>query len=159
MSVYSSVDPAPALVEKTVEHLRSLLLNATTATLFERYKAMFALRNRNTPDAVRALCDSLDDKSALFRHEVCFVLGQMQNPLSFDDLVKVVRNETEHAMVRHEAAEALGALEGSEAILAEFAKHNAPIIRESVEVALDINEYNASSEFQYGGFKELLATD
>jgi deoxyhypusine monooxygenase len=46
-------------------------------------------------------------------------------------------------MVRHEAAEALGAIPSDEVleVLNRFAKDEIPIVRESCEAALDIHDY------------------
>lgn len=78
-----------------------------------RYGAMFALRNRGGANAVHELGSALvtDASSALLRHEVAFVLGQMQHPAALDALAEALARPAEHSMVRHEAAEALGALE------------------------------------------------
>lgn len=38
--------------------------------LFDRYAAMFALRNRGSPEAVDAIVATLAARSALLRHEV-----------------------------------------------------------------------------------------
>lgn len=73
---------------------------------------MFSLRNRGTEEAVLALCEGFNDQNALFRHEIAYVLGQMQHQASVPALTKVLHNEVEHRMVRHEAAEALGAVGG-----------------------------------------------
>lgn len=51
---YCSVDPAPPAVRKSVPELRLTLLNETLP-LFERYRAMFALRNLGSEEAVLAL--------------------------------------------------------------------------------------------------------
>lgn len=51
---YCSVDPAPPAVKKSVAELRLSLLNETLP-LFERYRAMFALRNLGSEEAVLAL--------------------------------------------------------------------------------------------------------
>lgn len=53
---YSSVDPAPPAVSKSVSELRSILLDESLP-LFERYRAMFALRNLGDEEAVLALGD------------------------------------------------------------------------------------------------------
>ena len=57
-----------------------------------------------------ALCSGFNSKSALLRHEVAYVLGQMQNEVAIPTLIQVLIDESEHVMVRHEAAEALGAI-------------------------------------------------
>ncbi len=55
-------------------------------------------------------------------------------------------NTTEHGMVRHEAAEAIGAIGDSEcvALLQRFVKDSDELVRESCEVALDAVEYWAA---------------
>ena len=81
MSPYNSVDPAPADPNHTSLSTEavSALLTDHSLPLFDRYKAMFTLRNRGGDDAVRALGDALtaDTTSPLFRHEVAYVLGQL----------------------------------------------------------------------------------
>jgi len=36
----------------------------------------------------------------LFRHEIAYVLGQMQHPVSIPALAEVLKTKEEHAMVR-----------------------------------------------------------
>jgi deoxyhypusine monooxygenase len=145
---YLSVDPAPA-AEKHVstEQLKSVLLDATQS-LFDRYRAMFSLRNRNTPDAALALAEGFNDKSALFRHEIAYVMGQMENPVTVPALKKVLVDHSEHRMVRHEAAEALGAIgtKECEEILQVYLTDSEQVVRESCEVALDIMDYWAPTK-------------
>lgn len=45
--------------------------------------------------------------------QVAYVLGQLQDKSSTDALVKTLMDTSEHPMVRHEAAEALGAIAGN----------------------------------------------
>lgn len=106
------MDPAPGEASIVpVEELKKKMLD-TNLSLFDRYRAMFSLRNRGTEEAVLALCEGFDDQNALFRHEIAYVLGQMQHQASVPALTRVLNNEVEHRMVRHEAAEALGAVGG-----------------------------------------------
>ena len=74
---------------------------------------MFALRNRGGDAAATQLGMTLvqDTSSALLRHEVAYVLGQMQLPCAVPALAESLRRHNEHRMVRHESAEALGAIE------------------------------------------------
>jgi HEAT repeat protein len=71
-------------------------------------------------------------------------------------------NRNEHAMVRHEAAEALGAVgtftdktndknKADVLTLLEQLEHDDPhrVVRESAAVALDIAKYWMDDEFQY----------
>ena len=53
---YASVDPAPPSSDKNIESLKLTLTNAD-ASLFARYRAMFALRNQATAEAAIALAE------------------------------------------------------------------------------------------------------
>ena len=55
---YSSVDPAPPAAKKSIPELRTSLLDEALP-LFERYRAMFALRNNGSEEAVLALGDGV----------------------------------------------------------------------------------------------------
>ncbi|CAO1629141.1 unnamed protein product [Sympodiomycopsis kandeliae] len=212
---FAPIDPAPAFPvsssqpgasaasTSTSELLSSIPSYRTTLldqsqTLFDRYRAMFSLRNAvhaarrqvETPnlsstersaiqqkgrEAVLALCDSLSDGSALFRHEVCFVFGELAHASCVPAMLKVLSDDKEHEMVRHEAAEALGAVveEGDEVeveqaeqsqesksvslteqVMTELKRwaedKDAPrVVRESCIVALDEMAYNNDpSQFQ-----------
>jgi deoxyhypusine monooxygenase len=78
-SAYTSIDPAPPsskllagqpkpddLSESAIASLRTTLLDISVP-LFQRYRAMFALRNIGTPAAVDALAAGFSDDSALFK--------------------------------------------------------------------------------------------
>lgn len=172
---YTSIDPAPPSSDKVqplkgssgllsgrpnptgisstdVPALRATLLD-TKLPLFERYRAMFALRNIGTPAAVDALADGLADDSALFKHEIAFVFGQLLSPHSVPALLRVLQDGSEQEMVRHEAAEALGGIATPEVLphLKEWmSRTDAPrVVRESCMVALDMWEYENSDQFQY----------
>lgn len=140
---YLSVDPAPPLSkELTIEELKNDL-NNTNLSLFQRYRAMFALRDKNNDEAAIALLTGFSDNSALFRHEVAYVLGQMQREVTIEGLQKILSDKKEHSMVRHEAAEALGAIGGNivQQILEEFKNDEEVVVLQSCEVALDTMDY------------------
>nr|NVI76104.1 nero [Cucujiformia] len=100
---YTSVDPAPPAQATDVKILRSTLINEEMS-LFERYRAMFALRNIGSKEAVEALGEALRYGSALFKHEIAFVLGQMQNEHSVKYLKESLEDTDENEMVSHECA-------------------------------------------------------
>jgi len=89
---YTSVDPAPASSgllrgppkvesssEESIENLQKQLLDKSLP-LFERYRAMFALRNVGTPAAVDALASGFTDDSELFK---CVLQSRFfQSPIS-----------------------------------------------------------------------------
>jgi deoxyhypusine monooxygenase len=155
LSPYNSYDPAPPSPETdqyTTTVLGDRLLDVNLP-LFSRYQAMFALRNRGGEECVIQLGRALvkDESSALLRHEVAYVLGQMAHPAAIMPLAESLRRSEEHSMVRHESAEALGAIEGDESetkqckeLLREFANplhEKDEVVRESCEVALDTMDY------------------
>ena len=157
-----SIDPAPPLAQTTAQpfipELQVALLN-TKLPLFQRYRAMFALRDLSSPPdlptavaAVQALASGFSDRSTLFRHEIAFVFGQLSHPASIPSLVTTLSNTEEESMVRHEAAEALGSLgdeDGVEEILRHFLKDPEQVVRDSVVVALDMAEFEKTGEKEY----------
>ncbi|KAK9422402.1 putative Deoxyhypusine hydroxylase [Seiridium unicorne] len=159
-SDFASIDPAPPMPEtsQTVEDLEKTLMD-TKAPLFLRYRAMFALRDLASPPdlptavpAVLALAKGFADSSALFRHEIAFVFGQLSHPASIPALTAALSDTEEASMVRHEAAEALGSLgdeEGVEDILKRFLHDKEKVVRESVIVALDMVDYEQSGQAEY----------
>lgn len=91
-SQYPCIDPAPAASHSPlVTAAHSAALSSSTAvlsipeleatlldtklSLFERYRAMFALRNDGSRDAVLALAKGFEDESALFRSVSLSVLS------------------------------------------------------------------------------------
>ena len=168
-SDFASIDPAPPLAEsdKSVEQLAKTLMDASLP-LFLRYRAMFALRDLASPPdlptavpAVEALAQGFSDSSALFRHEIAFVFGQLSHPASIPALTSALSNLDEASMVRHEAAEALGSLgeeEGVEDILKRFLQDKEKVVRDSVIVALDMAEYEKGEQAEYALIPEVGAS-
>jgi len=150
---FGSVDPAPPSDEQDTTKLKTLLLDESLP-LFDRYRAMFSLRNKGDEEAIKALGEGLNCSSALFRHEIAFVLGQAASPHAVNELIGRLADTEENPMVRHECAEALGGIASPgvevETELAKYLSSDQPaVVRESVVVALDMADYNNSTEFQY----------
>ncbi|KAK0539357.1 deoxyhypusine hydroxylase [Tilletia horrida] len=194
-----SLSSSPSHTRDLLTSYRTTLLAGDKLSLWERYRAMFSLRNvvhaaarasekcqqtaaktadasvrqeqsqlaaewdKVGNDAVLALADGLQDKSALFRHEICFVFGELSHPASIPSMIRVLADSAEHEMVRHEAAEALGGIaeeaaessgdqaDAERASIDDVVKElkrwaedmNAPrVVRESCIVALDEMAYN-----------------
>lgn len=154
---YLSVDPAPPAEERDVGRLREALLDESRP-LFERYRAMFALRNAGGEEAALALAEGLHCGSALFRHEVGYVLGQLQHEAAVPQLAAALARCAENPMVRHECAEALGAIARPACLAALQAHADDPerVVRESCEVALDMYEHETGRAFQYADGLEQL---
>ena len=149
-SPFDSVDPAPPSEISEVAKLREILCDENER-MFQRMRALFSLRNKGGNDAVDALCDAFNSESALLKHEIAYVLGQMQNSHAVPMLIDRLSDEVEDLMVRHEAAEALGAIGDRTAMdtLARFVDDPEPVISESCEVAIDLLEWVQSKEFEY----------
>ncbi|KAH9815120.1 armadillo-type protein [Melampsora americana] len=172
---YGTVDPAPSMIRamhdtvpgsENLSEMRSILLDRGLS-LFQRYRAMFGLRDAVgrasgvaggegetiARTAVDALAAGFADESALFRHEIAYVFGQLSHPASVPALLTVLKNGKEDEMVRHEAAEALGSIATPDVLeaLKTFASIDEPsrVVRESCEVALDMYDYENSTDFQY----------
>ncbi|KAK1392686.1 Deoxyhypusine hydroxylase [Heracleum sosnowskyi] len=149
-SPFLSVDPA-APSGSSVHQLREVLLDEDKK-MYERYSALFGLRNHGGDEAISAIVKALGANSALLRHEVAYVLGQLQNKSATDELSGVLKDVHEHPMVRHEAAEALGSIADGQctALLEEFVKDPEPIVSQSCEVALSMLEFEkAGKAFEY----------
>ncbi|KAH6676713.1 putative Deoxyhypusine hydroxylase [Halenospora varia] len=160
-SDFASIDPAPPapLMEEaeSIETLEKKLMDSNLP-LFIRYRAMFGLRDLASPPdlptavpAVHALAKGFADPSALFRHEIAFVFGQLSHPASIPALTAALADLEEASMVRHEAAEALGSLgeeEGVEDVLKRFLNDKEQVVRESVVVALDMAEFEKGGEVE-----------
>ena len=179
ISKYHTYDPAPSSEVKDISKLEEILLN-DQLSMFERYRALFSLRDivkddshneERVKSSISAICKGLKDKSALFRHEMAYVLGQISHPYAIESLKETLELSNEHEMVRHESAEALGKLnllffafflnyllftlgniatEETYPVLFQFSKDNVDVVRESCEVALDVYDYvNNNDQFQY----------
>lgn len=149
VSQYGSVDPAPPQSHGSLDMWTNTLCNENEA-MFQRMRAVFSLRNVGTDAACLALCSGFSSQSALLRHEIAYVLGQMQNPVALPTLISRLQDENEHVMVRHEAAEAMGAI-GDHAVkpvLEAYTNDPNPEVAESCVVALDLLAWVEGSEFE-----------
>lgn len=157
-SAFTSIDPAPPLPTDQAHKVEKLqkILNDQETPLFERYRAMFRLRDLATDEACLALATGFADPSALFKHEIAYVFGQLCNPVTVPSLIKVLKDESEAGMVRHEAAEALGSIATDEClpVLKSFMNDSNDVVRDSAIVALDMYEYENSNELEYATVKQ-----
>jgi len=148
VSEYGSVDPAPPELTGKLVNWRKTLLDEEEK-MFQRMRVVFSLRNERSDEAVLTLCEGFSSKSALLRHELAYVLGQMQNNAALPSLIERLDDPEEHVMVRHEAAEAMGAI-GDLSVVPILKKHLAdenPEVSESCEVALDLLDWCNRQDF------------
>ena len=115
----SATSPAPEETETTTATILSLrkTLCSESQPIGLRFRALFSLKHfacmptspLNVP-AIEAIAAAFASPSALLKHELAYCLGQTRNLESSKFLRGVLENQKEDSMVRHEAAEALGAL-------------------------------------------------
>lgn len=86
--------------EANVPVLREKLLNKQLP-LFERYRAMFALRNIGTPGAVNALAAGFSDDSALFKYAPSLQMTTKTNLASGMRLPSFLDNSCHHIPFLH----------------------------------------------------------
>ncbi|XP_002742110.1 deoxyhypusine hydroxylase-like [Saccoglossus kowalevskii] len=155
---YKSVDPAPASDDDNVESLKSTLLDESLP-LFDRYRAMFALRNKTSEESVLALAEGMKASSILLRHELAFILGQMRNKAgnalgkNADNTIVTVltdalKNSNESPIVRHECATALGAMDKKDCmqVLKEYLHDEEAVVSESCQLSLDVYAHSLLSK-------------
>lgn len=147
-------DPAPPYNPennenyKSVAWLKDLLLDPKQP-IFERYRAMFTLREIGTEEACEALCQTLTDEnknncSALLKHEIGFVMGQMGHNYArtcTPYLEAAVADEKEAPVVRHECVIALGDITDKTTVMEKYVNDKDDIVRESCLVAQDMVNY------------------
>ena len=150
ISPFDSVDPAPPSQESNITNL-SNTLSDENEKMFQRMRALFALRNIGGHESVDALTNAFNSESALLKHEIAYVLGQMQDPHAVPSLIDRLSDTTEDVMVRHEAAEALGAIGDMIAIdtLRKYQDDSEVVVAESCEVTIDLLNYVSSKELNY----------
>ena len=147
---YDSIDPAPPSKTRSIDELQSVLCDED-ARMFLRMRALFTLRNIGGPEAIDALAASFSSASALLKHEVAYVLGQMQDSYAIDSLIERLDDPLEDSIVRHEAAEALGAIGDTRSlgVLKQYLNDDCVIVSESCEVALDLLEWTKNDSLEY----------
>ena len=151
VSEFDSVDPAPPSDDRNVARLRETICNEEEK-MFQRMRALFALRNIGGEDSVEALASAaFSSSSALLKHEIAYVMGQMQDSSAVPFLIERLEDFDEDVMVRHEAAEALGAIGDRTAlgVLERFKDDRDIVVAESCEVALDLLDWVASKRLDY----------
>jgi hypothetical protein len=142
-------------LEQSVERL-----NEKTDDVWRKYEALFCLRTIGTEDAAQVMMDYYDTfgSSELLKHEVMYVIGQMRPMNCFNFLIEKLNDESEMAIVRHEAGEALANYyQHKERCTTEMLKHwdsEISILRSTVRVGIQkLKVLSADSRFgkKYGG--------
>ena len=128
--------PAP-----TIAALRTCLLDLSQP-IAKRTQAAFYLRTDGSDAAVDVVLEAILQKedTALMRHELGYILGQFQNTKACATLSQILDDESDDVLVRHESAEALGAIgsPSSLEILCRYSTHASPEIAETCQIAIDL---------------------
>ncbi len=121
----------------------------TKQPLAKRMRVVCSLRAVKGHGTVEALAGCLHDDSALLRHEVAYALGQKEDLSAVPVLIDTLRKDID-PMVRHEAAEALGAIGAPEAVsvLEEFEHCEVEEVAHTCQLALDRIRWNKESAVQ-----------
>jgi deoxyhypusine monooxygenase len=121
-----------------------------------RMRAAYFLRQAHADQksqqeaVVKALSSGLLDErhGSLMRHEFAYVMGQLRDERCCETLETVLAKDEDCIMVRHEAAEALGAIGASrsEAVLRQVKEANPdfPELSDTCQLALNVMEWRAS---------------
>ena len=74
----------------------------------------------------------------MLKHELAYVLGQTTNLHAVPFLERVLQDQKQQDIVRHEAAEALGALgqQSSLGLLEKYLRDDSQVVRETCELAV-----------------------
>ncbi|KAI3402147.1 hypothetical protein diail_76 [Diaporthe ilicicola] len=148
--------PTADIVDPTINALRDSLCSEATP-LPVRFRALFSLKHLATQSqdasaeaAMDAIAEAFASPSALLKHELAYCLGQTRNLYAVPPLRQCLADLDEDPMVRHEAAEALGAIghTSNVDILCEYRdrKGENVAVVETCEIALDRIEWENSEE-------------
>ncbi|PSN32211.1 Deoxyhypusine hydroxylase [Blattella germanica] len=128
----------PAIISEDKVIAIGEVLKDQTRPLKERFRALFTLRNIGGPVAIKCIQECFDDPSALLKHELAYCLGQMQDNRALPILKQVLSDRNQEPMVRHEAAEALGAIGSPDVkeILEKYSQDEVVEVSETCQLAL-----------------------
>lgn len=131
------------------------VLQDGSGSLKGRFRALFELRNINTEAAVREIQNAFSTDSVLLKHELAYVLGQMQNASALPFLRRVLESEQEDVVVRHEAAEAIATF-GNPEYIPVLEKYTGPgtpkNLAETCLVGIQNIRNSGSAESVFGSF-------
>lgn len=117
-------------------------------SLFTKYRALYLLRDNADKESILLLAKLIGKNlwsktNNLFRHEVCFVLGQLGEKAvdAVPQLKVTALDQEENEIVRHESLSAYSSISDDSEFLKQFVHDESRIVRESAIVALDLIQY------------------
>jgi deoxyhypusine monooxygenase len=147
----------------SLETLRACILDLSQP-IAKRTHAAFYLRTDGSEDAAKIIAEALavKENSSLMRHELAYILGQMQHKSSCSILSSILSDESDDTLVRHESAEALGAIgdPSSLEVLSMYRSSEIPDISETCQIAVDlINWKNGEGKMEPKVSSSYLSVD
>lgn len=138
-------------VADPVPKLREVLTDDSSTNLALRFRALFSLKHlavNGSQPAIDAIAAAFSSSSALLKHELAYCLGQSKQAYAASHLQRVLSDENEDPMVRHEAGEALGALghEPSLPLLRKYKEDPEEVIAQTCELAIARIEWEMSEQ-------------
>jgi deoxyhypusine monooxygenase len=155
--------------DDTVNTLQQVLCSETTP-LAKRFRALFSLKHlaaqkpatSQTKPAIQAIAAALTSSSALLKHELAYCLGQSGKEEAIPYLRAVIEDRQEDAMCRHEAAEAIGALNDATSLQLLKERRDDPteeeVVRETCDIAVERIEWEHSDARKKEKLKQRYVT-
>lgn len=151
-----NIEPADPFSEKELqtylktnsvykEDLLKVLLDFTVEE-FIKYRIVYYLRNKEDEGACIILTHLLDKErgdlvSPLMRHEICFIIGQLNTKADFkfvkECLMKIVVDTDDNPIVRHEAVLTYNDIWGNKELIDIVKNDKNRLVAESVDIILD----------------------
>ena len=131
-------------------------LTDENAALAKRFRALFSLKHiaaqnpatAQTVPAIEAIAAAFTSPSTLLKHELAYCLGQSGKDEAIPFLRHVLEDRQEDAMCRHEAAEALGALNDQSSLELLRRRRDDPeeevVVKETCDIAVERIEWEHS---------------
>jgi len=118
-------------------------LQQPSASIEDKYRMLFCSRQTAPSKSVliEALVQALAaEQSVLMRHEIAYIMGQVGDESAVPALVRMLDDEDEDEVTRHEAAEGLAAID-SEGSLPHFQRYasseSLPLLAQTCELAIE----------------------
>lgn len=113
----------------------------------KRMRSCFLLKQIGDEASIEVLAKGLRSPSVLMAHECGYVLGQLQNKAALPFLREILSDRSMNPIVRHECAEAMGAIGLPESmdILVEFSKDASEEVAETCLIAIERLKWNAAN--------------
>lgn len=124
-----------------MDNINSDLLSSFSGTSEQRIQAIFHHLFDNSDNSINVLANTLlNDPSPIVRHEAAYILGEKDNPLAVDALIRAIETDP-HKIVVHESALAIANLGNlgypkSEVALKKLLQHPDEDVVDTAQIAL-----------------------